>query len=184
MAMKNSTDRYGRVSRIIHWLMALCIIGLLCLGIWMDEIPEDASYRMDVYMLHKSTGFLMLILVAVRVAWLAYTPAPALPDAISARDKRLTKAAKHVFYMLMMAVPLSGLLMSNYFGHPVDFYTLVKVPLLVEKSKELGGVFHELHEVFAFILIGVLVLHIAGVIKHRRSDNPEEDVFPRMWGKK
>ncbi len=182
--MKNSKDRYGSVSRIIHWLMALCIMSLLGVGIWMAGLPDDASNKMTVYMLHQSTGFLMLILVVVRVAWLVYTPAPALPDAVSVRDKRLTKTAKHAFYMLMVAVPLSGLLMTNYFGFSVDFYTLFKVPLLVEKSKELGGIFHELHEVFAFTLLGLLVLHVAGVIKHRRSGNPEEDVLPRMLGKK
>jgi len=181
--MKNTADHYGLVSRTLHWLMALTIIGLLAVGIWMEGLSDDASYKLTVYTLHKSTGFLMLFLVVFRVAWLAYSPAPALPAAVKSLDKRLAKASKHVLYMLMVAVPLSGLLMSNYFGYPVNFYGLFKVPLLVAESEEFGGAFHELHGLFAYILIGVLVLHIAGVIKHRFSTNPEENVLPRMLGK-
>lgn len=181
--MKNTADRYGLVSRALHWLMALSIISLLIVGLWMEGLEDDVSYKMTVYNLHKATGFLMLLLVVVRVAWLAYSPAPALQEAVKPLDKRLAKAGKHMLYMLMVAVPLSGLLMSNYFGYPVNFYGLFDVPLLVAKNEDFGGAFHQLHGLFAYIMIAVLSLHIAGVIKHRISANPEEDVLPRMLGK-
>jgi len=119
--MKNTADSYGLVSRALHWLMALAIIGLLAVGLWMEGLADDVSYKMTAYMLHKATGFSMLLLVIVRVAWLAFSPAPALPAAVKPLDQRLAKASKHVLYMLMVAMPLSGLLMSNYFGYPVNF---------------------------------------------------------------
>jgi len=183
LIMKNTADRYGLVSRALHWLMALAIIGLLAVGLWMEGLADDDSYKMTAYMLHKATGFSMLLLVVVRVAWLAFSPAPVLPAAVKPLDQRLAKASKHVLYMLMVAIPLSGLLMSNYFGYPVNFYGLFEVPLLVTKNEDFGGAFHELHGLFAYILMGVLTLHIAGVIKHRFSANPEENVLPRMLGK-
>lgn len=181
--MKNTSTHYGAVSRLLHWLIALMIISLMIVGSYMEGLPDDHAQRGMIYGLHKATGALVLLLVVVRVAWLAFSPAPALPDAIPPRDRKLATAVKHLMYMLMLAVPLSGVLMSNFFGSPINIYGLFELPLLTPENRELAGLFHTIHGISVQILFVCVVLHIAGVIKHRRSGNPEEDVLPRMWGK-
>ncbi|GAA5317461.1 MAG: cytochrome b [Candidatus Pelagadaptatus aseana] len=181
--MKNTATAYGTVSRSLHWLIAIAIIGLLAVGTYMEGLPDDAPQRGMLYGLHKATGALTLLLVIIRIGWIAYSPAPALPEAIPARDKKLSKAVKHLMYLLMVVAPLSGLLMSHFFGYPVDMYGLFKLPQVVETNKELAGFFHTVHGISTQLLAVCVILHIAGVIKHRRSGNPEEDVLPRMLGK-
>ena len=180
--MKNTSTHYGALSRALHWLIAIAIFGLMLVGSYMEGLPDDHAQRGAIYGLHKATGAVVLALVVIRVLWLTISPAPKLPDAISAGEQKLAKIVKHLMYMLMLAVPLSGLLMSTYFGSPVSIYGLFELPLFVEKNQEMAGIFHAIHGTSVTLLFGCIVLHIAGVIKHRRSGNPEEDVIPRMWG--
>ena len=79
----------------------------------------------------------------------------------------------------MVLMPLSGYLMSNYFGYPVHLFGL-PLPMLVEKNIELGKFFAEVHKFIGFAFIAVLILHFAGVIKHRFFDKAENDVLKRM----
>lgn len=173
-------QKYHIFSRILHWLMAAIIIFLLGLGIYMaDFLPKDAANRMDIYALHKSFGVLVLALIAIRLVNRFVNKAPALPEAMNKFEKLAAHLTHSALYLLMIIVPLSGYLMSNAFGYPVGFFG-IELPFLMEKNQELGAIFHEIHEISPYILIGVLALHVAGAIKHRFFDKPENDVLKRM----
>lgn len=173
--------KYQISSRILHWIMAAIIIFLLALGIYMaDFLPKDAPNRMEFYNLHKSFGVLALILIIVRIINRAVFTPPSLPETINKLEQKLAYLAHILLYLLMVLVPLSGYLMSNSFGYPVNLFGF-KMPFLIEKNADLGKIFHETHEIAPYILIIVLLLHIAGVIKHRYFDkNKENDVLKRM----
>lgn len=172
--------KYHPFSRLLHWLMAAIIIFLLGLGIYMaDFLSKEAPNRMEIYSLHKSLGVLVLILVLVRIVNRFVNKVPALPDSINKLERIAAHLAHFALYALMIIIPLSGCLMSNYFGYPVHFFG-IELPLLVEKNPEFGMFFHEAHKYAAYTLIAVLSLHILGVIKHRFFDKPENDVLGRM----
>jgi len=173
-------QKYHIFSRILHWLMAAIIIFLLGLGIYMaDFLPKDAANRMDIYGLHKSLGALVLALIVIRLVNRFVNKAPALPQAMHKFEKLAAHLAHSALYLLMIIVPLSGYLMSNAFGYPVGFFG-IELPFLMEKNEKIGMIFHEVHEIAPYILIGVLVLHVAGAVKHRYFDRPENDVLGRM----
>lgn len=173
-------QKYHISSRVIHWVMAIIILSLLAVGIYMEDfLPKDASYRMQVYNLHKSFGVIALILIFVRIFNRFLHKAPALPESIPAHEKFLAHLVHFLLYVLMLIMPFSGYLMSNSYGYPVHLFGL-KMPNLVEKNYELGAIFAKTHHYAGYILIALLFLHILGALKHKFFDKPENDILKRM----
>jgi cytochrome b561 len=183
--LKNSATEYGSFSKSLHWMMAVIILALIFIGIYMADLPTDTAeqkqYAFKFFNLHKSFGVLALILIVVRLIWMRISPAPELPSAFAPKEKMLVKVLQGVLYLLMVLVPLSGYLMSNAGGYPINFFGLGELPALVGESKSLGGFAHEMHEILGWGLLIVIGLHMAGAIKHRLKDKGgETDILKRM----
>lgn len=177
-----STEKYHISIRILHWLMGLIILGLIALGWYMSDIPNDDPNRMLFYNLHKAFGATILALVALRIVIRFFTKAPELPQGIPAVVRFLARNGQRVIYLLMIAVPLSGYLMSNLFGYAVNWFGLFDLPKFVsEANPDLGKQVKELHELFAYSLLVIVGLHIAGALQHRFLDkNKDNDVIKTM----
>ena len=179
--LKNSSDSYGLVAKALHWLMALLILTLIAVGIYMADLPDGDPSRPGIYNLHKSFGVVALLLIAVRLAWLRISPAPALPAVFSGKERALVKALQGLLYLFMLLVPISGYVMSTAAGHPVNPFGLGELPALLGESKALGGFAHEAHEIMGYTILLVIALHVAGALKHRLKDKGgESDILKRM----
>jgi cytochrome b561 len=127
----------------------------------------------------------VLILAVVRVIWRATHNPPALPDSIS----RLQQIGSHIvhgfLYVLLFAVQISGWLMSSAKGFKTVLFGVLPLPDLIGKDKELGKILEVVHQSLNYILLALVVLHIAALIKHRFIDR--DDVLTRMlpnWNRK
>ena len=172
-------EKYHISIRILHWLMALMIISLLIVGFYMKGIDKELFSRGIFYHFHKSFGVVVLFLVAIRIFFRLIKSTPPLPEAIPDKIKKLAHRVHYLLYLLMFIMPLSGYLMSNFYGYRVRLFD-VKMPYLVEKNVELGAFFAKTHQVLGFVFVFVITLHVLGVIKHRFFDEKENDVLPRM----
>lgn len=173
-------EKYPLSSRLLHWVMAAIIIFILVLGIYMTEFLDKSSpNRMFIYNLHKSLGVLVIFLVFFRIVNRLFCKTPPLPKSITNWEKFLAHFTHFVLYGLMILVPTSGYLMSNYFGYPVYFFKL-KTIFLVATDVEMAKYFAEIHELSAYTLICFIALHIAGVVKHRFFDKPQVNLLKRM----
>jgi cytochrome b561 len=182
---KNSTTEYGTFSKVMHWLTAAIILALVAVGIYMADLPRDTDlqkqYAFKFYGLHKSVGVIALVLIAVRLIWLRISPNPTLPAVFAGKERLLVDGLKKLLYLLMIIVPVSGYLMSNAGGYPIKFFGLFELPAIVGKSKALGGFVHEVHEIAGFAILFVVLLHMAGAIKHRlKEKGGERDILQRM----
>lgn len=172
--------KYPLTSRIIHWIMALLILFMLCLGIYMTEfLPKDAPNHLQVYELHKSFGLMIFILVFLRILNRFAKGVPALPESMSLIERILSHLGHFGLYVLMILVPLSGYLMSNSFGFPVKFFG-IEMPIIAERNFEQGAFFITAHSFLAYTLLALVTIHVLAVIKHRFFDKPENDVLKRM----
>ena len=172
--------KYSLNSRILHWLMALIIISLLAVGIYMTNfLSKESEYRMDFYNLHKSFGVLVIFLFTLRIVNRIANKPPTLPESMSKFEKFSAHFAHILLYILMIFVPIAGYLMSNSYGYPVKLFGL-EMPFLVQKNFDLAGLYGKLHMYAAYLLIGTIVVHVAGALKHRFFDKPEHDVLKRM----
>lgn len=172
-AHQNPKAHYDKVAISLHWLMALCIIGMLVLGFFMEDI-SPISLRFDAINWHKALGITLLFLTLVRIVWrLTHTP-PALPEAMPKIEKLAARLGHLGLYGFMLAMPLSGwLFTSAYAKYPITFFGLFPVPYLPVPDtyrKVLGEFFNEVHELMAYGLIALLVVHLAAALKHHFYD--------------
>ena len=175
--MSTSSSRYTAVAILLHWAIAALILFM----IWLGWNMEDNQAR---FQLHKSIGISILILSLARVLWRWLNPPPPLPDDMTPWEKRLSHGVHVGFYALMIALPLLGWLVvstSKLHLSTVLFGT-VSWPHLPFTEGLRGGAVNEvaefLHSKGAWVLIVLLVLHVAGAVKHEIG--AEQGVFKRM----
>jgi cytochrome b561 len=134
--------------------------------------------KLQLFSYHKWIGVTVFVLAIVRVVWRAKHTPPALPDSIS----RLQQLASHIvhalLYLLIFAVPLSGWLMSSAKGFKTVWFGVLPLPDLVGKDKELGHLLEVVHQSLNYILLLLVVLHVAALIKHRFID--KDNILTRM----
>ena len=162
---KNSKENYGLIAISFHWIMAIVVIGLIAMGFYMSNL-ENSPDKFKLYGLHKSFGGLILGLVILRLSWKLVNIAPELPLNIKLWERIAAKSAHLILYFFMFAMPVSGWLMSSAAGFPVSFFGLFTLPNLVEPNDELRKFFGEAHEIMAFALIGVIVVHFMAALQH------------------
>ena len=171
MSNTDSAARYSRGAIILHWLIALLIIGNF-VGAWMSEdLPRDQKFVMMGY--HKANGILILLLTLVRIGWRFTHRPPPLLESLKAWEAALAKVTHTLFYLLMLAVPLAGWGLHSAFGKgkPVSMFGLFDFPALpVGSDKATIGLFHDLHEVTATAMLALFVLHVAAALKHQFAD--------------
>lgn len=155
---------------LLHWLLAVFILGILTVGFTMADLPKDDPLRPTLFFLHKSTGILILMLAAlrlgVRVASRVPPPVAGMPN----WEKTIAKLTVIALYALMIATPVAGWLMSSAAGKPVPLYGLVEMPALIGPDEKLADSLAELHESLGVLLAGLVALHIAAALKHQFID--------------
>lgn len=179
--LKNTSTDYGFVAIALHWLVALAVLGLFILGIWMTGLDYyDAWYERGPD-LHKSIGVLLLIAVAIRLAWRRLDPTPG-PVATHAPWERHLAGTTHIaLYALLFAVMIAGYLISTADGRPVHVFGLFSVPATlsgIDNQEDIAG---EVHELLAYILIGLATLHAFAALKHHFIDR--DRTLRRMLGR-
>ncbi len=174
-----SAEKYHFFLRILHWFMAICILGLIACGWYMDGLDREAPNKFTFYAWHKSFGVLMILAVVLRIVLRLVTRIPPLPESLPPSEKLLAHGAHLLLYVGMIAVPVSGFVMSMAGGHGVSFFG-IKLPEIIAKNESAAGLAHNVHDILPYILLGVIALHIAGALKHRFMDKPEHDVIRRM----
>lgn len=168
--------RYTRVAAVLHWAMAVLIVGNVVLALVAESLPED--WIRPGIDLHKSIGLTVLGLVALRVLWRVAHPPPALPRDYPAWQKRASHSAHMVLYGLMVVLPVSGWLHDSAFKyadkHPLMLYWVVPwfrigaVQSMEPVAKEeFHTVLYAVHAVSAYALYGLLALHVLGALKHQ-----------------
>ncbi len=166
-----SSSSYSLISKCIHWITALIILGLLCIGLYMSSLDYSAD-KLKLYNLHKSFGLLVLMLACVRVVWHFIKKKPAPLKTHKKWESFLSHTAHGFLYFAIFALPLNGWLMSSAGDFPITFFG-IDVPYITTKNEALFQTSREIHERLAFILMLVIGLHAAGALKHHFIDRDE-----------
>lgn len=178
----NAVLRYSPPAVVLHWLIALLIFAAFPLGVYMHDLPLSPD-KLRLYSYHKWLGITILMLVALRVTWrLTHTPPP-LPDSVTGWQRQASHLVHGLLYLLILAIPLSGWLMSSAKGFPVVWFGVLPLPDLVGKDKALGDLLAEVHETLNISMLALVVLHVAASLKHHFYER--QPYVQRMsWGKK
>ncbi len=172
--------RYTLAAIYLHWIIAAMILIQLGVGWYMNEVLPDHSPAQDQMQdFHVSFGLTILLLVVVRIAIRLIQPTPPLPRDMPAWERILAQLAHALFYVLLLALPLSGWALVSIRHEDIPFWGVATPPLPgladlgMPERKVLG---HQLKHIHVYILIWVvlinLVLHVAGALKHQLDGHP------------
>ena len=171
--IETSVTRYHPVAVALHWLLGLALIGNFALGLYMADLPFSPA-RLQYYSWHKWAGVLVLTFSLFRLLtrWLARPPA--LPKAIEAAmpvwQRLAHQATHHGLYLLFFAVPLLGWAYSSAAGFPLVLFGVLPLPDFVPVSEGLAEALKPLHKFSALTMAALVLLHVAGALKHRIVD--------------
>jgi cytochrome b561 len=166
--LANDPARYGAVAIVLHWAMALLLLALFVLGQWMVTLPEAGFDRARVswILVHKAVGMGALAAVALRLAWRLANPLPDLAAGLPEWQRVLARLMHLCLYALMVAVPLSGWLMSSAGGYPVSFLGLFELPDLVPVNEFHFRLWLDAHRWLADALALLALGHAAAALRH------------------
>lgn len=176
MQLKNSETRFGLISILFHWVMAIILIALLALGLYMVRLPISIE-KLKLYGWHKEWGMLALLLIILRSIWRASNIIPELRlpwwEVLAART------VHYAFYFFMFAIPLTGWLMTSASGLPVSFFGWFVFPDLISPHQDLIHLLKKTHKWLGFALIAAIILHFCAALKHHFID--KDDILRRMF---
>ena len=169
----NSDEKYGGISKLLHWIIALAMIFLIALGWYMTTIIGKDYYNPwynKAPELHKVVGLALLAVVLLKLTWTAITPLPHLPREIGPLERGLAWLAHKALYILMIVLPVTGYVIATSKGAPVDFYGLFKIPALLPGSEKSRALAEELHYYGAYGGAALIALHFLAALKHQFND--------------
>lgn len=168
---------YTKTAKALHWLMAILFFGLLALGFYMQDLPLSPE-KLKLYSWHKWAGVTAFLLVWLRLFWRVTHRPPALPVSMPKIMQLAAHAGHLLLYVLMIAIPLSGWLMSSAKGFQTVWFGVLPIPDLLEKNKELGDLLKNVHASLNLLFVAVIVGHIGAALKHHFID--KDDILKRM----
>lgn len=176
--------RYSAVAMALHWLIALLVVGNLAGGLLAGLLettadPAQRGIRGSVIALHKSIGLTIIALTLARFGWRLANPPPPLPTYMTAFEQRAARSVHMGFYMLLLVLPLSGWAMVSTGRSPASLswfgvFSLPAMPL----AASLHGMLRESHELLAWAMAGLVVLHAGAALKHQILDR--DNILARM----
>jgi len=176
-----ASRRYTGFAMLLHWVLALALVGLFAMGLYMADLPFSPT-RLKLYNWHKWAGVTVLILSALRLLWRLTHRPPALPQAVTLSMPGWQMLAYHathgLMYALFFAVPLIGWAYSSAAGFPIVLFGVLPLPDFVAADKALSELIKPWHEASAFALAALVVVHVGAALKHHWID--KDGLLTRM----
>ncbi len=179
MAITNSSTQFGWLTRLLHWLVALHILGLVALGAYMVDLSYyDPNYH-DSLTYHKAFGVVALGLGVFKVLWYLSNrqPDPTVP--LPGWQVLASHGVHSLLLLMMVAIPLSGYFISTSEGEGIDIFGMLELPALVTISDALRDIAIEVHEFLAYGVLAVAGLHTMAALKHQFIDR--DGTLKRMF---
>jgi len=177
MHWRNTNHRYGLISIALHWVMAILVIALFALGKYMITLDYYHPMYLALPEWHRGLGVLTALLLVMRLLWRWSNP---LPD-LSGRpwEKPLARLVHRLFYVLLLAIVISGYLISTADGHALAVFGWFDIPALT-RGANLEDRAGAVHNFLAWLLAFMLAMHVGGALKHHFID--KDATLMRMLG--
>lgn len=170
-------EGFGRMTRALHWIMAIGILGTFGLGAYVARMEVGLS-NLWLFGLHKTIGISLLALALLRLAWRSLNPLPGPLPGPAPWEMTLARATHRALYVLMFAVPLSGWAYASSTGLDVVIFGNLTVPGIAPASEALEAGLRLLHRILTWSLLALVGLHVAGALK--RSLIARDGTLSRM----
>lgn len=181
MRWRNSSSNYGATSILLHWLVALAVIGLFALGYWMVGLNYYSSWYRTAPDIHKAVGILLFVAMLARVLWRFISPGPAPLASHGAATRLATKLGHGLLYIGLFVLMISGYLISTADGRAIPVFGWFEVPALISGIPNQADIAGLVHEYLAWGLIIFSGIHALAALKHHFVDR--DATLRRMFGR-
>ena len=178
MPLKNTRERYGIVTKLLHWSIAVLIIGLTALGVYMMDLTYYDRYYNVSLETHKALGILVLELAILKILWSGFSPSPESAPSMKRWEKGAAKLMHFTLYAMMVLIPVSGYAISTSHGKAVSFFGWYEVPAWLPELESMNQVASMVHYYLAYVAIVLVGLHFAAALKHQLIDR--DDTLRKM----
>ncbi len=174
-----AVESYSGFAKFLHWVIALCVLVMIPVGVAMNNV-EAGNLQNVLYTVHRSCGILVLALMVVRIFYRLTRGAPAPEPTLDPFQRIASHLVHMAFYVLITAQALIGWVATSAFGAPISFFGLFTVPALVEKDQTLATPLFAAHEILAWVIAGLLIVHIGAALYHYfiRKDGVLQRMLP------
>ena len=157
-------QRFTPLQRLLHWLIAVCILAMLFIGVSM--VSTVTPKFLPLVSIHKSLGIAILLLALVRLAVRLRQGTPSLPADLPEPMKLAAQLSHYAFYVLMIGMPLIGWGMLSAADYPVVLFGGVQLPAILPQSRSLHALLWNAHFYLAFAFFALILLHVAAALFH------------------
>lgn len=180
MSLKNTVDRYGSLSIVMHWLMLLLLVAVYATIELREFYSKDSDLHEALEQWHFMLGLLVFVLVWLRLALRFWGPMPRIQPAIGVWQHRTAITMHLALYLFMVVMPLLGWLMLGAEGKTIQFFGL-ELPALVGVDDGLADWAEEFHETIGTLGYYLVGLHAAAGLFHHYvlRDNALLRMLPR-----
>jgi len=178
--MYNTSDHYGLVAILLHWLMAIVIFGLFGLGLYMVELSYYDPLGNILPFIHISVGMLLVPVLIFGIIWKLIYPRPAPLAGTTSLERTLANLVHHLLTMLIGAILISGYLITTAKGSSVSVFDIISVPATITSITEQEYYAGLTHQYLAYGLIALVVVHAIAALKHHFIN--KDNTLRRMLG--
>jgi len=163
--MSTSRIRFTLPQRVLHWLMAVCILAMLFIGVGM--VSTVATQYLRLVSIHKPLGITILLLALIRLPLRLYYGAPPLPTDLPEPMKLAATLSHYIFYALMIGMPLLGWAMLSAAAYPVVLFGSVYLPSIAPLNPKLHTLLWNAHHYLALAFFALILVHLGAALFHR-----------------
>jgi cytochrome b561 len=164
--LRNSAEGYGTVSQTMHWITVALVILAWFLGQFDDIFPKGAARAASLFV-HISAGLTVLGILVLRLFWRIADPPPPIEHTIlGAWLDWAGRLAHYLLYALLVAVPISGIVLQFARGDALPFFGLTEIASPWTRDRTFARSVKEIHEVTANALIILAALHAVAALVH------------------
>jgi len=173
MNYRNKPAQWGCISIVMHWVVAVAVIGLFGLGLWMRSLGYYDPWYQKGPDIHRSVGVCLFLVIAFRLFWRYLTPPPLPLENHKRWEVKLSHRVHFLLYLLLFLVMISGYFIASADALPIAIFNWAEIPAIVlpiAQQEEVAGAAHYYLAVTMMLLVAV---HALGALKHHFIDRDE-----------
>jgi cytochrome b561 len=163
MATPDSSARFPRSMRVLHWLLAVLLLCMLFIGALMVTSLLDYPRLLA---LHRPLGISILLLAIIRLVNRKRSALPPFPVTMSKRERQIASWSERLLYGLMIGLPLVGWGMLSAGSTPIVICGAFHLPAILPANPLLYALLRRAHTVLAYVLFLAFLGHLSAVLFH------------------
>ena len=165
-----SSLTYTRTAVVLHWIIGAALMAEIVFGFYLRTIARGTPERGPMTNLHKTIGIVLGVAILARLAWRVAHRPPPFPPTVAPWQANAARINHAAMYVCMVVIPVAGYIASNFSKFGLKLFGTMVLPPWGPDRPDVYAFFNGLHDLAAYVLIGLVAVHVVGTLKHALVD--------------